>query len=95
VDILGKVVQKNLINVKTDLADASNALHTATQKLVAKTNKSISKLDVAYSVVCFITGIALMFFVQRTFFTDFVDHYFNKAVDARVEEISSKGKNTP
>jgi hypothetical protein len=84
--ILDKTVQKNLTNANAKLNEASEVLQTETRRLAEKANKNISKFDVAMYTFCFIAGVFLMLFVQRMFFTSFADHYFNQAVDARVEQ---------
>jgi hypothetical protein len=85
-DILDKTVQKSLMNTNAKLNEASKFLQTEARRFAEKANKNISKFDVAMYTFCFIIGVFLMLLVQRMFFTNFADHYFNQAVDARVEQ---------
>jgi hypothetical protein len=93
--ILGKAVRKNLTDAGTKLNEASKTIQAEARQLAADSGKSISKRDVAMWVSCFFLGVVLMFFVQRFFFTDLTDYYFNKAVNARVEQVLQEKGNQP
>jgi uncharacterized membrane protein YvbJ len=85
---VGNTIKRTIATSGERLDEARKEIAKEAQKLAGRSAKNISRTDIISWIIIFILGIGIGVFACMQFTQNFVDHYFNRAVQEEVEKIN-------